>query len=620
MAKKIIKGNNWQKQNWQGLINRILPVVCAAFALFCIAGSIMMGQSESNIADNAVVENVVSSQKTYVAEEPDSNEATKRGVEHDMVEETALNAETDEAEEGKEVEETDTEKTTSPTDRTEISEEIYTAQETVISADNKAEETSDKSGSDNLVVKPDNSENTEEELTEVVSYEISNEVENAELIGKTNVKESAMYTATLKAAEGYMLPKSISVIMDSEGTEVNNVFYDPETGKLQIPAGAIKGDLTLSGSAELILYYSVTSKINNSILYGSSADSQNGYTASIVPNAGYSLPVAITATSDGEPFTDFTYNASTGKIAVAPSAIKGNLVFDGESAPSIQAGKYQIIASIGHGKAEIKKDSTASAMEVVIVPDEGYECPKELIVISGGRRFTDLTYDDESGKLTIGYGKVSRVIISGVCTDTKAIVKYLGERSAIPKSGEEGSLSGTAENPFVDVKEEDYFYDAVIWATQKGIVSGADPQHFAPYDPVSRSQVVTLLWRAAGCPESNANTDSFTDLFAGEYYIKPIAWAIEQGIAKGITETTFEPETVCTRGQIVTFLARFAGVEEVETVSVFADVPATEFFAAAVKWAKDNGIIGSESSKIFEPYAPCCRADVVMFLYRYMTK
>ena len=73
----------------------------------------------------------------------------------------------------------------------------------------------------------------------------------------------------------------------------------------------------------------------------------------------------------------------------------------------------------------------------------------------------------------------------------------------------------------------------------------------------TRAQVVTFLWRAAGSPAPKGDASKFTDLVADAYYVKAVAWAIEQGITKGTSETTFEPETVCTRGQIVTFLYRW---------------------------------------------------------------
>ncbi|MDO4813040.1 MAG: S-layer homology domain-containing protein [Eubacteriales bacterium] len=174
--------------------------------------------------------------------------------------------------------------------------------------------------------------------------------------------------------------------------------------------------------------------------------------------------------------------------------------------------------------------------------------------------------------------------------------------------------------PFVDVAKNAYYYDAVKWAAKNGITSGTDATHFSPDIGTTRAQVVTFLWRTAGCPEPKGDASKFVDVPANEYYAKAVAWAIEQVITKGTSETTFSPDVVCTRGQIVTFLARFAGVEDTDTASAFSDVKSTDYFAAAVKWAKDNNVTNGVTETTFEPYTNCNRAQVVTFLYRYIGK
>ena len=177
-------------------------------------------------------------------------------------------------------------------------------------------------------------------------------------------------------------------------------------------------------------------------------------------------------------------------------------------------------------------------------------------------------------------------------------------------------------NFFVDVKATDYFYDAVLWAAENGITKGTDDVHFSPSMGTTRAQVVTFLWRAAGCPEPKGDAGKFVDVPANEYYAKAVAWAIEQVITKGTSETTFSPDVVCTRGQIVTFLARFAGVadEAAGYTHGFTDVKATDYFNNAVAWAKDNKVTEGTSATTFSPNTDCTRAQVVTFLYRWMVK
>ena len=115
-------------------------------------------------------------------------------------------------------------------------------------------------------------------------------------------------------------------------------------------------------------------------------------------------------------------------------------------------------------------------------------------------------------------------------------------------------------NPFVDIKDGTYFYDAVLWAVENGITVGTgDGTTFSPNADCTRAQIMTFLWRAAGSPEPSATTHSFTDVNMDGYYGNAVLWAVENGITNGTTATTFSPDNNCTRAQIVTFLWRFMG-------------------------------------------------------------
>ena len=113
-----------------------------------------------------------------------------------------------------------------------------------------------------------------------------------------------------------------------------------------------------------------------------------------------------------------------------------------------------------------------------------------------------------------------------------------------------------AENPFEDVEESDYYYNAVLWAVEQGITAGVDATHFAPTQSCSRAQVVAFLYRAMGSPEISDVDCPFTDVEAGEWYELPVLWAVENGITAGLTPDTFGVNTVCNRAQVVTFLYR----------------------------------------------------------------
>ena len=170
--------------------------------------------------------------------------------------------------------------------------------------------------------------------------------------------------------------------------------------------------------------------------------------------------------------------------------------------------------------------------------------------------------------------------------------------------------------PFVDVSESAYYYDAVGWAVDNGITKGTSATLFSPGDPCTRAQMVTFLWRAAGSPEPEGDRNPFTDVSPTAYYYDAVLWAVEQGITKGTSATTFSPTDTVTRGQTVTFLWRSAGSPEASVHSTFTDVAASAYYVTAVDWAAENGITKGTSATLFSPGDPCTRAQIVTFLYR----
>ena len=115
---------------------------------------------------------------------------------------------------------------------------------------------------------------------------------------------------------------------------------------------------------------------------------------------------------------------------------------------------------------------------------------------------------------------------------------------------------------FTDVKETAYYYKAMLWAVETGVTTGTSETTFSPNKNATRGQVVTFLWRAMGCPEPTQTTHSFTDVKENAYYYKAMLWAVEAGITNGTSATTFGPNKEATRGHVVTFLFRaMVGVE-----------------------------------------------------------
>ena len=181
------------------------------------------------------------------------------------------------------------------------------------------------------------------------------------------------------------------------------------------------------------------------------------------------------------------------------------------------------------------------------------------------------------------------------------------------------------ENPFVDVSESSVYYDAILWAyyhEPQQITGGYTATEFRPGNPCTRGQVVTFLWRAAGCPEPTGDTSMFNDASSiAAPYQKAVAWAVEKGITTGYNDGTFRPNDSVTRAQFVTFLWRYEGKPATSgSIAGFTDASSiAEPYQQAVAWAVEKGITTGYNDGSFRPNATCTRWAVVLFMYRDMT-
>lgn len=240
--------------------------------------------------------------------------------------------------------------------------------------------------------------------------------------------------------------------------------------------------------------------------------------------------------------------------------------------------------------ASHKSAAKDTAVTLTVTPDKGYVLDT----------LTVLDSKDKAVKLTEKNGKYTFTMPAGKVTVSAAF------KAAAPAS----------ENPFTDVPSGAYYEDAVVWAVKKGITSGSSATTFDPNGNCTRAQAVTFLWRAAGSPEPKSATMPFTDVPAGSYFEKAVRWAVENGITKGTSDTTFSPDASCTRAQIVTFLWRAGGNPAVSGNSAFSDVASDAYYAAAVAWAEKNGVTGGIGGGLFGSDNTCTRAQIVTFIYR----
>lgn len=194
---------------------------------------------------------------------------------------------------------------------------------------------------------------------------------------------------------------------------------------------------------------------------------------------------------------------------------------------------------------------------------------------------------------------------------------YLKELSEILyKTLDIESPAEASANPFSDVSSDSMFYDAIQWAVKNKIAYGSSDSTFSPDDPCTRSEIVTFLWRAMGQPAPASEENPFTDVDASSPYYEAILWAVENGITSGASATTYEPDAACTRAQAVTFLYRAENSLAGSGTNSFTDVASNAYYADAVQWAVNTGVTVGTSDTAFSPDQTCTRAQIVTFLYR----
>ena len=308
-------------------------------------------------------------------------------------------------------------------------------------------------------------------------------------------------------------------------------------------------------------------------------------------------------TSSGIRFDDASAAETTFTMPEGSVTVTANWTRDGGSGGSTSGGSFSsgrddsdpsyavgIPDKTENGSVSVspKNASQGDRVTVTVKPDAGYELDSLKVFDKNGKEL-ELT-DKGDGKFTF--------IMPAGKVEVKAAFT------------EEVKIS-----PFRDVPTDAYYYEAVKWAQKKGITGGIGDGLFGPNQPCTRAQIVTFLWRAAGSPEPKGTAAGMTDVAAGSYYEKAVAWAIENGITTGTANGRFAPDATCTRAQGMTFLFR-ASKASADGAPAFSDVAADAYYAEAVKWATDNGITNGTTSSTFSPGSGCTRAQIVTFLWR----
>ena len=252
-------------------------------------------------------------------------------------------------------------------------------------------------------------------------------------------------------------------------------------------------------------------------------------------------------------------------------------------------------AENGSVSASRKNASKGTVVTVTVQPEAGYVL-ETLTVTDKNGNVLELT-DKGNGQFTF-IMPGSKVEIAATFMEDNSVLNF-----------------------FYDVPNEAYYFEAVKWAVAQEITDGVGGNLFAPDQPCTRAQIITFLWRAAGCPEPK-RAGSFSDVSEGSYYAKAVAWAAANGITGGTGEGRFSPDAACTRGEIVTLLYRYLQSKGEGFTGnwmfllPFTDVP--EWCYEAVAWCYMKNITEGTSATTFSPDDPCTRGQIVTLLYRCM--
>ncbi len=304
------------------------------------------------------------------------------------------------------------------------------------------------------------------------------------------------------------------------------------------------------------------------------------------------------------------------------------------------AGDYSFTASMKHAETEAIVCSTVVEFTVI---DLSAEAPTESAPVT--ESYDVAIADSANGSVaanTMRAGETSRVTLT-----VKADAGYVLESLTVTdKNGKEIKLTekdgkyqfrmpasdvtvkavfaaaeaDIEDETFTDVAEDAYYHDAVLWAVEKGITNGMTESTFAPNATCTRAQMVTFLWRAAGCPVLQNAAHSFTDLDKDAYYYNAVLWAVEKDITNGVSLDAFDPNGTVTRGQAMTFLWRMDGKTAADPDHTFTDVEDGAYYEDAVAWGADEAITNGTSATTFSPDDACIRGQIVTFLYNYLVK
>lgn len=454
---------------------------------------------------------------------------------------------------------------------------------------------------------------TENLVIENLSGDLDISVETGKLdfftVTDTTTESTENYTVTLtgtyEVSDKYAAGSSVTITVKPKdswyitGVDCDAADFTEESGVWTGTIERLSGDVTYTVTVEEAVTppapgttFTITFNPNGGTLSGGSTaqTGENGKLASLpTPSrSGYTFDGWFTAAEGGNAVsTDKVYTENTTLYAhwTEKSSTGGG---GGSSAPSTSP-VTPVKADGGSVSVNPSEATKGDTVTITVTPDAGYEVDQVNVTDKNGK---EIPVKD------LGGGRYS-FTMPGSKVTVAASFKAAG-------------------HAFTDVPSGSYYADAVAWAVENGITGGISADTFAPNAACTRAQAVTFLWRAAGSPELQSAETAFTDVKPGSYYEKAVAWAVENGITKGTSDTAFSPDAPCSRGQIVTFLWRSQKSPAAGTANPFTDVKPGDYYVDAVLWAVAKGVTHGTTDTTFSPGSGCTRAQIVTFLWRCM--
>ena len=373
-------------------------------------------------------------------------------------------------------------------------------------------------------------------------------------------------------------------------------------------------------------------------------------TGSVATSTYAEATVNITGGEITAPAYNFwTVNLTAG----SGGTVSGGGTFEGGSTVTVTAtpdSGYRFVRWTEDGK-EVSTDASYS---FTLTTDRSLTAAFSCISSGGGGGGGDTSYNEytisasagaggsisPSGHVSVREGRdktftiipaegyiVADVLVDGVSVKHQLVDRQYTFKDVRAPHTIEASFAwvGAGTSPFIDVKPGDWFYAAVMDVYQRGIMSGTGPNTFSPNAEATRAQLAAILWRMAGSPEP-AQIRHFTDVPAGAYYEKAVAWCTEQGLVGGYGNNLFGPDDAITREQLAVFLFNFANYKKFDTsaradLSGYKDADKISAWALeAVRWANAEGILNGNSDNTLTPQGHATRAQVASMISRFLAR